>query len=195
MTQAGERGVMTEESPDVGAGWVLFAAVVMIVGGLFAFFEGLAALLKSGRFYHTAANYPYGGNVKTWGWIVLIAGVIVLLAGFYVMTGALWARIVGITLASLSALANFFFIPFYPFWSLMTSSSSGRWRPMEKRWWADSPATASPASRTETPIPGRGRNDSYEPFRVPATRLSGVRVGPEGRRVSDAQPWLPETCS
>ena len=80
---------------------------------------GLAALLKSGRFYHTAANYPYGGNVKTWGWIVLIAGVIVLLAGFYVMTGALWARIVGITLASLSALANFFFIPFYPFWSLM----------------------------------------------------------------------------
>ena len=53
------------------------------------------------------------------GWIVLIAGIIVLLAGFAVMTGALWARIVGITLASLSALANFFFIPFYPFWSLM----------------------------------------------------------------------------
>ncbi len=42
-----------------------------------------------------------------------------MLAGFAVMTGALWARIVGITLASLSALAHFFFIPFYPFWSLM----------------------------------------------------------------------------
>ena len=115
---AGGRGVTTEEPAGVGAGWVLFAAIVMIVGGIFAFFEGLAALLKSGRFYTTVANYPYGGNVKTWGWIVLIAGIIVLLAGFYVMTGALWARIVGITLASLSALANFFFIPFYPFWSL-----------------------------------------------------------------------------
>ena len=54
-----------------------FAAVVMIVGGFFAFFEGLAALLKSGRFYTTVANYPYGGNVKTWGWIVLIAGIVV----------------------------------------------------------------------------------------------------------------------
>jgi hypothetical protein len=43
----------------------------------------------------------------------------VLLAGFYVMTGAMWARIVGITIASLSALGNFFFIPFYPFWALM----------------------------------------------------------------------------
>jgi len=110
---------MTEEPAGTGAGWVLFAGIVMIVGGLFAFFEGLAALLKSGRFYTTVANYPYGGHVKTWGWIVLIAGIIVLLAGFYVMAGALWARIVGITLASLSALANFFFIPFYPFWSLL----------------------------------------------------------------------------
>jgi hypothetical protein len=45
--------------------------------------------------------------------------IIVLLAGFYVMTGALWARIVGITVASLSALANFFFISFYPVWALM----------------------------------------------------------------------------
>jgi hypothetical protein len=49
---------------------------------------------------------------------MLIGGILVLLAGFAVMRGALWARIVGITLASLSALANFFFIPFYPFWSL-----------------------------------------------------------------------------
>ena len=34
------------------------------------------------------------------------------------LRGALWARIAGITLASLSALANFFFIPSYPFWAL-----------------------------------------------------------------------------
>ena len=36
----GRRGAMTEEPSDVGAGWVLFAAIVMIVGGFFAFFEG-----------------------------------------------------------------------------------------------------------------------------------------------------------
>ena len=119
MTHAGETEVMTEERASVGAGWVLFAAIVMIIGGFFAVFEGLAALLKGGNFYHDVANYPFGSTVTTWGWIVLIAGIIVLLAGFYVMTGAVWARIVGITLASLSALANFFFIPFYPFWAIM----------------------------------------------------------------------------
>src|SRR6266487_812468 len=113
-------GNMQAQRSDVGAGWVLFAGIMMIVGGLFGFFEGLGALLKSGRFYaNVSTNYPYGTSVTTWGWIHLIVGAIVLLAGFYVLRGAVWARIVGITLASLSALANFFFIPFYPFWALL----------------------------------------------------------------------------
>ena len=116
--RTGDRGAYAGERADVGAGWILFASIMMIMGGFFAIFEGIAALLKHGRFYHTASNYPYGTSVTIWGWIVLIAGIIVLLAGFYVMTGAMWARIVGITIASLSALANFFFIPFYPFWAL-----------------------------------------------------------------------------
>lgn len=118
MAQAGRTDVMTEERAGVGAGWVLFAGIMMIVGGFFASFEGLGALLKSGRFYANVPNYPFGANITTWGWIMLIGGILVLVAGFAVMRGALWARIVGITLASLSALANFFFIPFYPFWSL-----------------------------------------------------------------------------
>jgi hypothetical protein len=89
MTHAGETEVMTQERAGVGAGWVLFAAIVMIMGGFFAVFEGLAALLKGGNFYRDVANYPFGSSVTTWGWIVLIAGIIVLLAGFYVMTGTL----------------------------------------------------------------------------------------------------------
>jgi hypothetical protein len=129
---------MTEERAGVGAGWVVFAGIVMIVGGTFAFFEGLAAPLKGGNFYASVPNYPFGTSVTTWGWIVLIAGIVVFLAGFGVMTGALWARIVGITLASLSALANFFFIPFYPIWALTIITLdifvTGRWRPMGRRW-------------------------------------------------------------
>ena len=119
MAATGERrGTTPGERSGVGAGWVFFAAIVMIMGGFFAIFEGLAALLRHGNFYHSVSSYPFGSSVTAWGWVVLIAGIIVLLAGFYVMTGALWARIVGITIASLSALANFFFIPFYPAWAL-----------------------------------------------------------------------------
>ena len=118
MATTRERDVYTQGRAGVGAGWVFFASIVMITGGLFGIFEGLAAVLRHGNFYHSVTNYPYGGSVATWGWVVLVGGGIVMLAGFYVMTGALWARIVGIALASLSALANFFFVPFYPFWAL-----------------------------------------------------------------------------
>jgi hypothetical protein len=35
-----------------------------------------------------------------------------------VLSGRTWGRVVGITLAMLSALTNFLFIPYYPFWAL-----------------------------------------------------------------------------
>jgi uncharacterized membrane protein HdeD (DUF308 family) len=108
---------MATRHRETADGWVTFAGILMIIGGFFAFFEGLAALLKHGRFYADVPNYPFGSSVTAWGWIQLLAGIIVLLAGIYVMRGALWARIVGIALASLSAISSFFFIPYYPFWA------------------------------------------------------------------------------
>jgi hypothetical protein len=53
------------------------------------------------------------------GWIHMILGVIVALAGFGLLAGRTWARAVGITLAVLSAIANFMFIPYHPFWALL----------------------------------------------------------------------------
>jgi hypothetical protein len=41
-----------------------------------------------------------------------------VLTGFFLFTGATWARAVGIGLAVLSGIANFFFLPYYPIWSL-----------------------------------------------------------------------------
>jgi hypothetical protein len=111
-------GTVADEQVGAGAGWVLFAAIMMIIGGFFSIFEGIAALLRHGSFYHVAANYPFGTSLTAWGWGYLIGGIIVMLAGFSVIVGALWARIVGIAIATLSAMTNFFFIPFYPFWAL-----------------------------------------------------------------------------
>ena len=101
-----------------GAGWVFFAAIMMIVLGIFGVFEGLAAIIKSG-FYHVPPNYYVSINATGWGWIHLIISIIVILAGFALFQGATWARVVGIFMASISAIANFLFIPYYPIWSLL----------------------------------------------------------------------------
>jgi len=70
-------------------------------------------------FYVTTPNYVLEFDVTTWGWIHLIAGIIVALAGVALFSGRTWARVVGITLAFLSAIATFAFIPYYPVWSLL----------------------------------------------------------------------------
>jgi hypothetical protein len=99
-------------------GGTAFAGVIMILIGVFHAIAGLVALLDD-EFYVVGANYTFELDVTGWGWIHLLAGIGVALAGFYVFSGATWARIVGITLAMLSAVANFFFIPYYPFWSIL----------------------------------------------------------------------------
>ncbi|MFL5839037.1 MAG: hypothetical protein ACJ77Z_01125 [Thermoleophilaceae bacterium] len=42
-----------------------------------------------------------------------------LFAGFGLLNRRPWAGVTTITLASLSAIANFFFIPYYPAWSIL----------------------------------------------------------------------------
>jgi hypothetical protein len=104
------------------SGWAIggtvFAGVIMLLVGLFHAVAGVVALVDD-QFYVVAENYTFELDVTGWGWIHLIAGIVVALGGVAVFSGATWARILGIALACVSALANFFFLPYYPFWSVV----------------------------------------------------------------------------
>jgi hypothetical protein len=103
------------------SGWVIggvtFAAVMMMMAGTFQALAGIVAIFEN-EFYAATKNYVFQFDATVWGWIHLLIGLAVGLAGFGVLRGNLAARIVGIALAALSAVANFLFIPYYPFWSL-----------------------------------------------------------------------------
>jgi hypothetical protein len=108
------------EEPEVSGwavGFILFAGVMMVMSGGFQAFSGLVALFEN-EFYVPTRNYLFQFDATAWGWIHLLGGLLVLAAGFAVMMGQTWARVVAIILAVLSALANFAFIPYYPFWAL-----------------------------------------------------------------------------
>ncbi|WP_280718871.1 hypothetical protein [Kitasatospora sp. MAP5-34] len=90
----------------------------MIFGGAMAIFEGIAAIAKDDLFV-TTAHYVFRFSLTSWGWIHLVLGIVVLLAGFALIGGALWARAVGVVLAGLSLLANFLWLPYYPFWAIV----------------------------------------------------------------------------
>ncbi|UYM05635.1 DUF7144 family membrane protein [Solicola gregarius] len=99
-------------------GFIMFAGVMMIMAGGFQSLVGLAALIKD-DFYVSTPNYLLEFDPTNWGWIHLLMGLLVLFAGFAVLNGRVWGRTIGVILAVLSALVNFAFIPYYPFWSIL----------------------------------------------------------------------------
>ena len=108
----------TREVSGWTVGSVVFAGVMMMLVGSFHALTGLAAIIEN-EYFVVGPRYVYEFDVTAWGWVHLIVGVIVAIAGWAVFSGATWARMVGITLASLSALANFFFIPYQPVWAIL----------------------------------------------------------------------------
>jgi hypothetical protein len=111
-----QTGRSTEYSA-AAAGLTVFAAVLMIMVGIFHAAQGLVAIVND-TFYVVGEEYVFQFDVTTWGWIHLLLGILVAVAGFALFSGAVWARTVGVALAVLSAVANFLWMPYYPFWSI-----------------------------------------------------------------------------
>ena len=107
-----------QETPGWAVGFILFAAVMMIMVGVFQALQGLIGIFEN-EFYVPTRNYLFQFDATTWGWTHLILGLLVAFAGYGLLSGKTWARTVAIFLAVISAIANFAFIPYYPFWSLL----------------------------------------------------------------------------
>jgi hypothetical protein len=101
-----------------GVGFIMFAAFMMMLMGGFHAFSGLVAIIDD-AFYVTPREYFTDFSPETWGWAHLVAGIIVFSAGIALLGGAVWARLLAIVIAFLSALVNFAFIPYYPVWSII----------------------------------------------------------------------------
>lgn len=99
-------------------GFAMFAGVLMITGGVCGVLAGLAAIFRD-QIYVSTPAYTYALDLTAWGWVHLILGVVLALAGMGVLQGATWARVVGITVAGISLIVHFAFIPHYPLWSIV----------------------------------------------------------------------------
>jgi hypothetical protein len=99
-------------------GGMAFAGTMMILIGVFQVIAGLAAIFED-EFFIVTENYLFDLDVTAWGWIHLILGVVLIFGGYAVFQRKVWGATLALVLAVLSAIANFFFIPYYPFWSLL----------------------------------------------------------------------------
>src|SRR5215216_1703910 len=109
-------GPYTDYNDGRGEGWLLFAGVMLLVVGTMNFIGGIAAV-DDANFYVGNAQYVFS-DLNTWGWIILITGAVQLLAGLGVFVRNQFARWLGVGFASLNMVAQFFFFPAQPLWSL-----------------------------------------------------------------------------
>lgn len=100
-------------------GWVFFAGFMMILTGALQAIWGITALFNSDWLVVSNEGLLLL-DLTTWGWINLILGLVILFAGFSVMSGAAWARVVGVIVAVSSVIGNMLTIDVHPLWSIIT---------------------------------------------------------------------------
>jgi len=97
---------------------VIFAASMMVIIGFLNFFYGLAAVLND-QVVVVGGHGAIIADITTWGVITLILAVILVLTGGGLLTGAEWARWVGVFLVALNAIDQVWIFPAAPLWAFI----------------------------------------------------------------------------
>jgi uncharacterized membrane protein len=104
------------------SGWAVggvgFAACMLVLIGAFQIVDGLAAIIDD-EFFVVGKHYAFDLDTTIWGWIHLVLGILLVLTGFSLFGRRTWAGVAALCLVLLSAFMNFFFIPYYPLWSIL----------------------------------------------------------------------------
>jgi hypothetical protein len=94
------------------------AGALLLVSGIATILQGISSLVADNLLVITS-DYIYKLNTTTWGWIHIVVGVLLAVIAVGLIAGATWARIAAIVMASLSIVAMFLWLPYYPVWSLV----------------------------------------------------------------------------
>jgi hypothetical protein len=99
-----------------GGSAVILAGAFLMLGGVLNVIYGIAAISNS-KFFVNETKFIFS-DLKTWGWIVLIIGILELFASASLLAGKAFGRWVGILVGSLAAISALLSISAYPLWSL-----------------------------------------------------------------------------
>src|SRR4051812_34871121 len=100
-------------------GWVVFAAALLVLAGVFQLVQGLVALFDDGFYVVGSDGLAVPVDYTVWGVVQLLVGTLACLIGIGLLTGNMVARGAAVVLAGFSALANLAFLPAAPAWALL----------------------------------------------------------------------------
>ncbi len=108
---------------EQGLGWRFFAGTILGIAGVMRIFDGIWAFHYHHAIPENFQGALFGDDLKTYGWIYLIVGILLIAASILVVVPlgissqiARWTGVVGGALLSISAV---WWLPFYPVWALV----------------------------------------------------------------------------
>ena len=107
--------------PPAGAeysGWIAFAGVMMLILGSLDALWGLAAILND-EVVVVGGRGALIFDITTWGWVHLVLGTAVAVTGLGLITGNAAARVAGIFLVAVNAVAQIVWFPAAPLWAFL----------------------------------------------------------------------------
>ena len=107
-----------QQTSGWAVGFILFAAIMMIMVGVFQGLQGIIAIFEN-EFYVADPQLHLPVRRHQLGLDPPADRLAGGLRRLGAAVGRTWARTVAIFLAVLSAISNFLFIPYYPFWALL----------------------------------------------------------------------------
>jgi hypothetical protein len=111
---------VTTHDPDVhpGAGWILFAGIMLTLAGILNIVWGIAAIDDS-SFFTDEGRYVLFDDLSAWGWFFLIVGILQLVAAYSIWSGGGYGQVFGIFCAGLNAIILLFTVNAFPFAAFM----------------------------------------------------------------------------
>jgi hypothetical protein len=99
-----------------GVGWLAFAGIMILIAAVLNAIWGIAAI-DNANFFIEDKRFILS-DLNTWGWILIVTGVVQGLTAIGVFMRTSGARWIGVAIAALNAIVQMFFISAYPFWAL-----------------------------------------------------------------------------
>ena len=109
---------MTSSYRTETSGRIIFAATMFAIVGVFNFIQGLVFLVEDTWTVLTPDSILVF-DLTTWGWILLILGVVEMVVSWGILSGQTWAQVVGIIIASVAIVLNVLSLSIYPIWGLI----------------------------------------------------------------------------
>ncbi|MGW6427173.1 DUF7144 family membrane protein [Nocardia sp. NPDC055053] len=102
----------------IAAGTSIGAGILLAVVGVLQILEGISAVAKDDLIV-VGPEYLYQFDLTSWGWWHIIFGAIAVIVAIGLLAGQTWGRVLAMVIAAISIIANFLWLPYYPWWSIL----------------------------------------------------------------------------